>query len=262
MATRKKTRRPARRRAPRTIDLRRSRDRSHSGFNIEAALRAMTGEQAPTLPAPAAADGPSRSLRIPLDPGETPDGMRAKTVLRPTMRAAQVMAAFDQSVGELDLTTLVAKLAQQVAAVQGGDLSRAEEMLIAQAHTLDMVFNQLLHRSVQNIRGGYVDAGETFMRLALRTQSQCRSTLETLSVVKNPPAVAFVRQANIANGPQQVNNGTAHPEPLPSRAGETAPSKLLEQQHGERLDFGAPQATVRGDPAMATVGKINGTAHR
>jgi len=44
------------------------------------------------------------------------------------------------------------------------------------------------------------------MRLALRAQSQCRATLETLAVIKNPTTVAYVRQANIANGPQQVNN--------------------------------------------------------
>ena len=32
---------------------------------------------------------------------------------------------------------------------------------------------------------------------------------ETLAVIKNPQPVAFVRQANIANGPQQVNNAPA-----------------------------------------------------
>jgi hypothetical protein len=30
----------------------------------------------------------------------------------------------------------------------------------------------------------------------------CRLTVETLAEMKNPAAVAFVRQANIANGPQ------------------------------------------------------------
>jgi len=45
-----------------------------------------------------------------------------------------------------------------------------------------------------------------YLRLALKAQSQCRTTLETLAVIKNPAPVAFVRQANIAHGPQQVNN--------------------------------------------------------
>ena len=43
------------------------------------------------------------------------------------------------------------------------------------------------------------------MRLALKAQGQCRATLETLATIKNPPVV-FARQANIAQGPQQVNN--------------------------------------------------------
>jgi len=45
------------------------------------------------------------------------------------------------------------------------------------------------------------------LKLALRAQNQCRATIETLSVVKNPPTATFVRQANIAAGHQQVNNG-------------------------------------------------------
>ena len=47
---------------------------------------------------------------------------------------------------------------------------------------------------------------ETYMRMALKAQSQCRATLKTLANIKNPPVV-FARQANIAQGPQQVNNG-------------------------------------------------------
>ena len=46
---------------------------------------------------------------------------------------------------------------------------------------------------------------EAYLRMALKAQNQCRMTLETLATIKNPPAV-FARQANIAHGPQQVNN--------------------------------------------------------
>jgi hypothetical protein len=61
------------------------------------------------------------------------------------------------------------------------------------------------------------------MRLALRVQSQRRATLEALSVIKNPPHPTFVKQANIAHGPQQVvNNGAA--VPAADRASEKAES--------------------------------------
>lgn len=219
-------------------------------------------ESAEAAPSEASPPSPSRTFRVEeMEPGSTQEGMLAKMAIRPTLRAANTVATFDRSCGELDLTTLVGKLADQVTAVQGGDLGRAEEMLVAQAHTLDMVFHQLLYRSVNNIRGGCLEAGETYMRLALRTQSQCRATLETLSVVKNPPSVAFVRQANIANGPQQVNNGTATPQPEAPRAREIPQPQLLEQQSHEWLDTGTAQTAGRGDPAVAPVGKLNGAAH-
>jgi hypothetical protein len=39
-----------------------------------------------------------------------------------------------------------------------------------------------------------------------KPQAQCRATIEALAEIKNPRPVAFVKQANIAQGPQQVNN--------------------------------------------------------
>jgi hypothetical protein len=89
-----------------------------------------------------------------------------------------------------------------------------------------------------------MDAVVIYLRLALKAQGQCRATLETLAMIKNPHPVAFVRQANIAHGPQQVNNGLAEPGE-PSRAGKTKnqQNKLLEVQSGERLDTEAKCAT-------------------
>ena len=158
--------------------------------------------------------------------------------------------------------TLVGKLAEQVSAVQSGNLGRAEEMLTAQAHTLDLLFNKLVHRSMNNSAAGYLDASETYMRLALRAQSQARATLETLSVVKNPPAVAFVHQANIAHGPQQVNN-VPPPFDETSRARESPnpPNRLLEQQRSEQLDTGTPQASVGPDPALEPMEEVNRTTN-
>jgi hypothetical protein len=111
--------------------------------------------------------------------------------------------------------------------------------------------------------GEYIGAAETYMRLALKAQSQCRATIETLALMKNPQAVTFVRQANVAHGPQQVNNVPQPSSNQASRAreSENRPNKLLEQQHGERLDPGAAQTTLGTDPALATVGEINGTAN-
>ena len=85
------------------------------------------------------------------------------------------------------------------------------------------------------------------MRLALKAQSQARATAETLALMKNP--MPYIRQANIAHGPQQVNNGT----PASAGKNQSPPNELLEHQHGNTLDIGAQAAAGRADPAMATV---------
>ena len=102
------------------------------------------------------------------------------------------------------------------------------QALAAQAVVLNSTFTQLTyHASTMTI----VDQIDRFTRLALEAQGQCRATVETLSVMKNPPV--FARQANIAHGPQQVNNGVS-PELSPSRAEnqETQQIKLLESRDG------------------------------
>jgi hypothetical protein len=76
-------------------------------------------------------------------------------------------------------------------------------MLMIQAHTLDAIFNNLAQRAAS---AKLLSQLEQYMRLALKAQSQCRATLESLAAIKNPPIV-YAKQANIANGPQQINNG-------------------------------------------------------
>ncbi len=150
------------------------------------------------------------SLKVTAVPGADRATLLARTALRPSVRAVVTTQTFSKQFGELDLNALVDQLASQAKAVTDGDLERPEAMLVAQAHTLEAIFHELAQCAARNI-GHYVETVEIYMRLALKAQSQCRATLETLAAIKNPPPVAFVRQANIAHGPQQVNNG---PSPL------------------------------------------------
>lgn len=64
------------------------------------------------------------------------------------------------------------------------------------------------HRTNANGQQHSIDAGPSTID---KCSTQCRATLETLAEIKNPRPVVFVRQANIANGPQQVNNGSTRP---------------------------------------------------
>ncbi len=199
---------------------------------------------------------------------ETKDARQTKAdaaalIINPACTAAITLEAIrrGQVINDttLDTQSLVDALTKVVREVQDGNMWRAETMLVAQAHTLDTLFHSLAAKSAANSREGYLDASDRYMRLALRAQNQARATLETLSLVKNPPQATFVRQANIAHGPQQVNNGP--PAPEPSRAGESQnePNRLLEQQHGERLDTLPAQAASSSDPAMAALAEVHGT---
>src|SRR4029078_2672284 len=128
-----------------------------------------------------------------------------------------------------------------------GDLSRAEAMLIAQAHALDAIFVRLALLAVPPA-GASVEQCETFIRLALKAQSQCRTTLETLGTLKNPSPALFVRQQNIGLN-QQVNN-RALDDSAKQTISAQAP-ELLELDHGQRLDAAATGAPSKADPTMA-----------
>lgn len=136
---------------------------------------------------------------------ETGDQAKARAYLTPQVGAAstvrKIMAGSD-----LDIMSLATELQEQAALVQGGNLQRLESMLTTQAHTLDVLFNTLAQRAALNL-GEYLDASERYLKLAFKAQNQCRATLESFAAIKNPPLI-YAQQANIANGPQQVNNGT------------------------------------------------------
>ncbi|MCB1741339.1 MAG: hypothetical protein KDK91_13270 [Gammaproteobacteria bacterium] len=189
-------------------------------------------------------------------PGEDEAIAVARTVLQPTVQAAVTLREFGQAHGELDLAGLIASLKEQTGAASKGELGRAEAMLAAQAHTLDAIFNNLARRACLNM-GKHLNACETYLKLALRAQAQCRSNLETLAAMKQPRSVAFVGQANIANGHQQVNNA-----PSRAREIENEQTKLLEQIDGERLDARAASTTGEADPALEAVGTVNRATNR
>lgn len=136
--------------------------------------------------------------------GETEGHFLARSALDPSLTGAATISTFSPSF--LDPIALADCLIEQSKVVNDGNLERAEAMLITQAHTLDSLFASLARRSATSL-GENAQTAERYMRLALKAQSQCRATLQTLSELKNPVPIAFVHQANITSGPQQVNNG-------------------------------------------------------
>lgn len=173
-------------------------------------------------------------------------------LLMATAQNAVAMELWGKYAGDIDLGELVTGLQTKAESIQDGNMKPVEAMLYGQAMALQTIFTNLARRSAMNV-GEYMDAADKYMRLALKAQAQCRATLETLAEIKNP--MPYIKQANIANGPQQVNNGQQTAQ-TGSPAGNSQPlqNKLLEHQHGDTLEFGAQGAAGRANPHMATVG--------
>ena len=182
----------------------------------------------------------------------------AKAVITPALAAARVILNTEGQNGlgaRLDLLALTESLNEQAAKVRAGNLAQVETMLLSQATALQSLFTRLVERGMD---ADLLPHYETHLRLALRAQAQSTRTLEVLANLKNPPVV-IAKQANIAQGHQQVNNGLPADDPARVRGVETVHNKLLEELPSERLDPGTAATASGGNSAMATVGAVHRT---
>jgi hypothetical protein len=197
----------------------------------------------------------ANTLNLRREPGKSDERIMAECALSAVMTNSATARMFSQGTfGASDLNATVAAMREKAEKVQRGDLSEIEATLAAQAVSLDLIFTELARRAALNMCE-HLHATEIYLRHAFKAQAQCRSTLETLAEIKNPRPVAFVKQANISHGHQQVNNGVQVPlahgnEPIQSNELTGAGNELLE-------DTRASQVQSRVNPAMETVGAIN-----
>ena len=209
------------------------------------------------LPTPEASKDPNQ---IPVHLDGKPEGRRMAEVATEPAAASAAIAHWMTSgtYGQTGVGDLVGVLRDSVDKAKAGDLSEYEGMLGAQAYALNAIFLEMTRRAALNL-GSHLPATEQYMRLALKAQSQARTTIETLAEVKNPKAVAFVKQANIAQN-QQVNNGeAATSEPAPrAEVIETPQTKLLEGTNVTRLDARAKGQAGRSHPPLEAVARVHG----
>jgi hypothetical protein len=221
-------------------------------------------------PAPAPAPAPKKSthLKVAAEAGKTPDRQCAELAVQGLAGNAITLVNFSSgAIGELSLTDCMTVLREKGDAVNRGDMRDYEAMLSAQAVALNAIFGEFARRAASNM-GKHIGMTEAYARLAMKAQSQCRSTIETLAEMKNPPVV-FARQANISNGLQQVNNGGLAAADAESsaqtRTGKrqmTQTELLVDESNGRtQLDTRATSKTVRGDKTMEAVAASNRSPH-
>ena len=170
--------------------------------------------------------------------------------------SAVTLKRYSNAGDDLEVADLVTEMRKAGGEVVAGDMGRVERMLVNQAITLDAIFNNMAQRSG---RQDTYKGIEVLMRLALKAQAQARSTAEALALLKNP--MPYIKQANMTTGPQQVNNtyaGGTLERSARAQAGagnsRSEPNKLLEADHGQRLDIGAQAAAGRANQKLETVG--------
>jgi hypothetical protein len=182
-------------------------------------------------------------------PEKHKEQVHADLAVNPALMGAVLVQQFGKShIGPLEIGETLEAVMETTRKVKKGDMSGPEAMLVSQASALNSMFTELARRAGVNM-GDYIEAMDRYLRLALKAQAQCRTTIETLAEMKNPRLV-IARQANISNGPQQVNNGTAPPR---AEVSSNEPNELLEHRNEPRLESGAAGTPGKGDPAVVPV---------
>ena len=112
------------------------------------------------------------------------DQIQASNSSHPAMGAFAGGQTFTKEIsGEVDMLASISVLVEQIKEVKSGNLDCAEATLTAQANTLDLIFNSLAKKAAKS---STLNHYETFLRLALKAQSQCRTRYETLAELKSP----------------------------------------------------------------------------
>ena len=200
-----------------------------------------------------------KALSIPRTPDQSEAQATANAALNPAVNAAVLIDTYQSNLlGDVDTDALVATLRTSMEKSAAGDLSGLEAMLIGQATALQTIFVSLAKRAQHQQRQQHLEA---FLGLALKAQSQSRATIQAVIDLKFPRQATFVKQANIAHGPQQVNNGQRIGGDLVrALENQTEQNELLEglTYGGAQVDTRTAAAAARGDPAVAALA----TSHR
>ncbi|MDO9282747.1 MAG: hypothetical protein Q7T88_10245 [Methylotenera sp.] len=178
----------------------------------------------------------------------------AKVSLSASYMGAILADSFTKTIlPKAELPDVASALSDKIKTIQAGDMQPIEAMLISQAHALQTMFVTLGRMAASKTQLAQYTA---FMNMALKAQSQSRATIQALTELKYPKQATFVKQANIANGHQQVNNGsldTSTHERAHVKENQQSQNKLLEAQQNEWLDNGKTATPSATNQAMATM---------
>lgn len=206
----------------------------------------------------------TKPLKLTKRDGMTEAAQLAEAAMRPAVNAAMVVDSFQDHVfgGTVEITELVGTLQASMTKSNTGDLSELENMLIGQATALQTMFVSLARRAQAQ---QYQKNLEAFLGLALKAQAQSRATIQAVIDLKFPRQATFVKQANIAHGPQQVNNGqritSDNARALENQSEQNEVFEGLANGSAE-MDTRAASAAAGGNPAVEALAASHRTKKR
>ncbi|MEO1969124.1 MAG: hypothetical protein ABGW87_10480 [Sphingomonadaceae bacterium] len=198
------------------------------------------------------ADDLQRNDRLTVEqtPDETGAQAMARRMLEPPLRHAAASAEFASKILGPDfpqpgLADYITAVEAMIAKAETGNISAVTQILSAQAVTLDSMFGEFSRRSALNM-ADYPEASDRYARLALKSQANCRATLEALAKL-HQPREQIVKHVHVNDGGQAVIADEIH------QHGRGANGKTDEQCHatgaaGQSAALLSPDAQGDGVP--------------
>jgi hypothetical protein len=203
---------------------------------------------------------PANTLVVARQTDETDGQAMARILLGPDVRhgcaaleyAGKVMGPSQDLPGITDTAGYVSREGAKAAV---GELDLASRMLAAQAITLDSMFTEFARRAALNM-GEYLNAGERYARLAMKAQSNCRTTLESLAKL-HQPREQTVRHVHVNDGGQAIVADEFHHHTGGRENGKSNKQSDAAGAVGESAALPCPDALGNGVSITGRAGKAS-----
>lgn len=160
--------------------------------------------------------------------GEDRDMMLGRLALEPGVRHASLAAGYASGMfgdsHETPIKTRVAILGEAAAEARAGGKAMSSDILMSQAMVLDTMFTEMAARAATSL-GRNLEVVDRYMRLALKAQANCRTTLETLAKL-HQPREQTVKHVHVNEGGQAIVADQFH-----QHGGGRENGKTAEQPH-------------------------------
>jgi hypothetical protein len=203
------------------------------------------------------APGETGKIEVEKRKGEKIGRTIARITMDPQTRNANLAMSFGSQMfgDELkpDIMESSAVLAEEIQRAMNGDLSLANRMFTSHAISLDALFTEMARRSGNNM-GHFPDAADRYMRLALKAQAACRSSLEALAKLHQPHQQT-VRHVHVNEGGQAIVADHFHNHTGAAENGKSVKQSDATGRTGASTALSCPDADGNGVPISSGEGQ-------